>query len=198
MPMIRNSRPPSAGNFDCRTGSSISRKPPRNAPVIEVTPQTTASSSSSRPEIGWKSSADTVPRSPASSAPPSPAMPDATLNSPTRNQRWFSPSVPHAAGLSRIAISTRPIGPRRSASKPIAITTNTTIISTLYDDRAAEVVAEQRHPLRVEAAVEAEHDVGLEDELVHQLGERERGQREVQAGQAQHRQRDERADARPR
>ena len=35
-------------------------------------------------------------------------------NRPTRNQRMSSPSVPHAAGLSRMAISIRPTTPRRS------------------------------------------------------------------------------------
>ena len=103
--------------------------PPSAAPVTEVTPKTTASSSSGRLLKKPKSAAPMVWRSPAKSAPASPAMPAERPNRPTRNQRMSRPSVPQAAGLSRMAISIRPTTPRRSSSSAHATATKNTAIT---------------------------------------------------------------------
>ena len=57
--------PAAEGLEDWKTGSSISPTPPRAAPVTEVTPKTTASSSSGSELKYWNSAAPTEPRSPA-------------------------------------------------------------------------------------------------------------------------------------
>ena len=108
----------------------MSATPPSAAPVTEVTPKTTASSSSSRLLKNWNSAAPTVCRGGRRRAPPArPAMPADSAKRPTRNQRMSRPRVPHAAGLSRMAMSIRPTTPRRSTSSSRAISTKKTAIT---------------------------------------------------------------------
>ncbi len=54
--------------------------------------------------------------------------------------------------------------------------------------------AEDGEPFGLQRVVELEGERGLEEELVHELRERQRRQREVEAGQPQHRDRHQRAD----
>ena len=98
--------------------------PPMSAPLTVSTPPTTTSST-----IGIasglnnaKSWVAAVPRCMPSSAPANPAMAAASPYTASLVVKRLTPSVAHAASLSRSAMRRRPKRPRRSHTTKIAIT----------------------------------------------------------------------------
>ena len=178
--------------------------PANSAPPMRPIPPTTPSMKIGRPCVKLQSVDDVVEFTMPNYAPPSPAIPAESANTASFVLVRFIPTVAHAASLSFIASSRRPIelaaDPHDERAREheqdraehhlflLGVEAQPEQIERGHRDRAG---AEERHGLMGAEDVERRE---LPHPLVHEHGKCCSGEREIDARQAQRWESDERAD----